>query len=78
MELEIPKPKERILRLADVKDRTGLSRSTIYLNINNGGFPRPINLGGRCVGWLESEIDAWIIARIEKSRPRPENARPIP
>jgi len=61
-------PKERILRLADVKDRTGLSRSTIYLNIANGLFPSLISLGRRCVGWLESEIDSWIAARIRQSR----------
>jgi prophage regulatory protein len=65
--------KERILRLADVKARTGLSRSTIYLNISNGIFPRHISLGERCVGWLESEIDAWIVARIAKSRFQREN-----
>jgi len=60
--------KERILRLSDVKERTGLSRSTIYLYINDGIFPRPISLGTRCVGWLESEIDTWIAACIHKSR----------
>jgi prophage regulatory protein len=60
--------KERILRLDDVKTRTGLSRSTIYLSINQGGFPKSIALGVRAVGWLESEIDAWIAAQIEKSR----------
>jgi prophage regulatory protein len=60
--------KERILRLSDVKERTGLSRSTIYLYINDGVFPRPINLGARCVGWLESEIDGWIEKCIYKSR----------
>lgn len=63
--LEIPK-KERFLRLADVKARTGLSRSAIYLNISRGIFPRNINLGSRTVGWLESEIDAWIQARIDQ------------
>lgn len=68
MNTENINPKERILRLPDVKARTGLSRSTIYLNISNGIFPPPINLGARCVGWLESEIDTWITACIEKSR----------
>lgn len=62
-------PKERILRLEDVKTRTGLSRSTIYLNVSQGTFPKHISLGTRCVGWLESEIDAWIAGRIQKSRP---------
>lgn len=58
--------KDKFLRLSDVKERTGLSRSTIYLNISKNIFPRPISLGARCVGWLESEIDAWIQNRIEK------------
>lgn len=57
-----------ILRLPVVKARTGLSRSTIYLRVNNGTFPRPINLGARAVGWLESEIDSWLAQRIEQSR----------
>ena len=69
MEHQNQNNKERILRLADVKARTGLSRSTIYLNISKAIFPRPISLGERCIGWLESDIDAWITARIQKSRP---------
>lgn len=68
MEQENKKSKERILRLSDVKARTGLSRSTIYLNINKSSFPKPVSLGARCVGWLESEIDLWITACIQKSR----------
>lgn len=57
-------PKERFLRLADVMERTGLSRSFIYLSISQGTFPPNVNLGPRCVGWLESEIDAWMQDRI--------------
>jgi prophage regulatory protein len=57
-----------ILRLPEVKQRTGLSRSTIYLRISSKQFPAPISLGGRSVGWLESDIDRWIISRIENSR----------
>ena len=41
---------ERILRLQEVKFRTGLSRSSIYLAIKNNLFPRPVNLGIRSVG----------------------------
>lgn len=73
--MEQENKKERILRLADVKARTGLSRSTIYLNIGQGTFPRHIQLGARSVGWLESEIDAWIAARIQQSRACP-SAKP--
>lgn len=58
----------RIFRLPDVIKATGLSRSSIYLFIKEERFPKPINLGARSVGWLESEIDAWIAARIQQSR----------
>ena len=54
-----------ILRRKQVEDRTGLSRSTIYLRIQEGTFPRPISLGARAVGWLEHEIEAWLAACIE-------------
>jgi len=57
-----------ILRLPSVKARTGLSRSTIYLRISEDSFPRPISLGGRAVGWIESEIDEWLEQQIEASR----------
>lgn len=54
-----------ILRRKQVEQKTGLSRSTIYLRIQEGNFPRPINLGVRAVGWLENEIEAWLAERIE-------------
>ncbi len=50
----------KILRLPSVKNRTGLSRSTIYLRISQGKFPKPIALGGRTVGWIEAEIENWL------------------
>ena len=58
--------KTTILRRKQVEARTGLSRSTIYLRIQDGTFPRPINLGARAVGWLENEIESWLELRIEK------------
>ena len=57
-----------ILRLSAVKSRTGLSRSTIYLRISEGAFPKQISLGGRAVGWIENEIEAWLSNQIEQSR----------
>jgi len=57
-----------ILRLPDVIKRTGLSKSTIYLRISQSRFPNPIPLGGRAVGWIESEINDWINQQIETSR----------
>ncbi len=58
----------RFLRLPEVIARTGLSRSTIYLRLDQGRFPPPVSLGGRAVGWIESEIDEWMRNRIAESR----------
>jgi prophage regulatory protein len=57
-----------ILRLPTVKARTGLSRSTIYLRISEGRFPRPVSLGSRAIGWIESEINTWLSERVAASR----------
>jgi prophage regulatory protein len=52
------------LRRRAVEARTGLPRSSIYDRIAAGEFPKPVPLGGRSVGWLESEIVEWQKARI--------------
>tara|TARA_B110000305_G_C19302566_1_gene569888 strand:+ start:727 stop:933 length:207 start_codon:yes stop_codon:yes gene_type:complete len=57
-----------VLRLPAVKERTGLSRSSIYLRITNHQFPAPISLGGRAVGWLEEDIGNWLKQKIEQGR----------
>ena len=54
-----------ILRLPDVKRKTGQSRSTIYDKVQRGEFPAPVKLGERAVGWVEAEVDAWVKDRIE-------------
>lgn len=64
------KQADKILRLPVVQNRTGKSRSSIYLDILNGRFPKSIRLGKRSIGWLESEIDEWIQQRIKDSRGR--------
>ena len=58
----------RILRLPDVMDRVGLRKSAIYSRIASGEFPAPIPLGARAVGWLETEVDEWLKARIDAAR----------
>ena len=58
----------RIIRLPEVISKTGLSRSTIYLRVSRNGFPKPVNLGGRAVGWVEAEIQEWLNLQIESSR----------
>lgn len=59
---------QAILRLPAVKARIGLSRSSIYLMVSRGLFPRPIPLGARAIGWVESEIEEWLSAQIERGR----------
>lgn len=56
----------RIIRLKEVIDSTGLSRSTMYKYISEGTFPKPVSLGDRCVGWVDSEVYDWILAKIEE------------
>jgi prophage regulatory protein len=53
----------RILRLPDVIHRTGMSRSAIYAHEKNGTFPKRVQLSARSVGWIESEVEAWLKAR---------------
>jgi prophage regulatory protein len=64
-----------ILRLPAVKTRTGLSRSTIYLRVAEGKFPKPVSLGARAVGWIDAEVEAWLAGQIEQSR-RVQGERP--
>lgn len=56
------------LREKQVRQRTGLSRSTIYNRISEGRFPKQVPLGGRAVAWVDTEIDAWIADQIARSR----------
>jgi prophage regulatory protein len=57
-----------ILRRPQVEQRTGLSRSTLYQYIKDGDFPKPVHLGLRAVGWIESDISDWIAARVKAAR----------
>ena len=54
----------RFIRRPAVENRTGLSRSTIYLLMQNGQFPKPVCIGGRAVAWPEADVEAWLNARL--------------
>lgn len=58
----------RIYRLPQVREATGLSRSTIYDALLKGTFPAPICLGARSVGWLADDVESWISSRPRKAR----------
>lgn len=53
---------DRILRIRAVIDRTGLSRSTLYRKVQDGTFPKQIQIAARCTGWRESAVIEWIRA----------------
>lgn len=54
----------RILRIHQVMEITGLAKPTIYLRISQGTFPKQLKLGQRASGWLASDIQTWINDRI--------------
>jgi prophage regulatory protein len=57
-----------ILRLPQVKEITGLSRSSIYLRMKEGAFPNSLSLGPRAIGWSSQSIDEWVNDRINSSQ----------
>jgi prophage regulatory protein len=61
---------KKFIRLPEVKNKTGLSRSSIYLRMSNGEFPHSISLGiySRAIGWLEADIEQWLDERIAASK----------
>lgn len=52
---------DRIIRMDTVRDRTGLSRSTIYRKIAEGTFPPQTKISINGAGWRESDIDRWVV-----------------
>lgn len=48
------------LRIVDVMKKTGIAKSTIWLWVSEGKFPKPIKLSPRITVWNEKEIDNWI------------------
>ena len=72
--LNSPNSGGTILRLALVRSRVGISRTSIYQRMSEGTFPKCIRLGPKAVGWLEHEIDDWIAQRVAESRPMAEGA----
>lgn len=55
-----------MLRLREVEQMIGRKRSSIYQDMANGRFPKPVKIGARAVAWLEQELIAWQRGLIEK------------
>lgn len=58
----------RFLRLPEVLNRTGLSRSTLYTLVARREFPHPIGLSLRAIAWIEEEVEQWMAARRSTDR----------
>jgi prophage regulatory protein len=57
----------RLLRLPEVRARTGLPTSSLYRQMATGEFPRCVPLGhSAAVGWLENEVDSWLAAQVAR------------
>lgn len=54
---------DKILRLPQVMARVGLKKTAIYKMIANKEFPAQLKLGAHASGWLESDIQRWILKK---------------
>jgi prophage regulatory protein len=54
---------DRILRDDEVRERTGLSRTTRWRLIKADKFPKPVKITDHAIGWRESSIDEWLASR---------------
>jgi len=64
----IIRPISGVLRRPEVQRLTGLSKSSIYAAMKAGTFPPAVHLGPRTVGWLLSEIQAWLKNKLESRK----------
>jgi len=56
----------KLLRITDVSNKTTLAKSTIWLKMSQGKFPKPTKLSDSINVWRESDIDAWIDQHFQK------------
>jgi prophage regulatory protein len=56
----------RLVRIREVVSICGLSRSSIYIAIKDGRFPRPVASGGRARAWVQHEVENWAGQRIRE------------
>lgn len=61
-------PIVHFMRLRDVLKTVALGKTTLYRWMDEGRFPRSIELGPGCVRWREDEVESWKAERIEAAR----------
>lgn len=59
---------KKFLRLPEVIDATGRSRSTILRGAKDGSFPAPVHIGPRAIAWVSTEVAAWQQKCIDESK----------
>ena len=59
---------QRLIRIEEVTNQTGLPRDSIYYQIRNGNFPLPIKISRRSAAWVELEVQKWIEQQIKKHK----------
>jgi len=60
---------DKLLRIGQVVDKVGLSRTTIWRLRQSRDFPEPAAIHGSCIAWSEAEVDNWIRQRLLTRRP---------
>jgi prophage regulatory protein len=70
--VEIEMSQIKFLKLREVLEISGKSKSSIYDAIKRNEFPAPVKLSNRSSGWIQSEVSAWAEERVKASRPGKE------
>ena len=69
-------PRDRLIRLPDVEAATGCKKSTIYMLLRQGTFPRPVRLSARMVAWSETAVLQWVQDQLAGSASASQGDRP--
>jgi prophage regulatory protein len=64
----------RLLEFDQLKPEKGVPYCRDHLRrlVNNGRFPRPVNVSARRIAWLETDVDAWIQSKLHARDAKPE------
>lgn len=64
---DTPKTPVVIIRMHELIQKLRIGRSSIYDKMDpkstryDSTFPKPVKLGKAAMGWIESEIDSWVL-----------------
>lgn len=64
----------KFLRLSEVLDKTGLSKTTLYSLMRQNRFPQSIPISDRTVAWSELELNEWLQDTMQMRHANRDNA----